>query len=166
MQIIYWRKKTTDVPKIFQKNSLSRPLIYGLTGGLIAGLVGILYLRFIMSHSFFSEVNSQASVDSKTQWWLFGLAVCAAPLFEEFIFRGIIFKGLARTWSLPIAMIASAAIFAIVHPPISVAPVFFLALVTSFIYSRTNLLIAPMVAHAVYNFIILEYQMNLLNWMK
>jgi len=53
------------------------------------------------------------------------MIIVAAPIFEEFIFRGLIFGGLRRSLDLPVAAIASAAIFAIVHPPASVIPVSF-----------------------------------------
>jgi len=45
-------------------------------------------------------------------------------MFEEFIFRGLIYGGLRRSFGAVIAALASAAIFAIVHPPASVIPVF------------------------------------------
>ncbi len=47
--------------------------------------------------------------------------------------------------------LASAAIFAIVHPPASIIPVFGLGIVTALVYQRSRLLVGPMVAHAVYN---------------
>jgi ABC-2 type transport system permease protein len=90
--------------------------------------------------------------------WLVALAVVAAPLFEEFIFRGLIFNGLRRSMGALPAMLASAAIFAIVHPPASMLPVFVLGLCAAFAYERTRMLLAPMLVHAVYNAIILAWQ--------
>ena len=46
--------------------------------------------------------------------------VVAAPVFEEFIFRGLIFGGLRRSFGVWPATLASAAVFAIVHPPLAV----------------------------------------------
>ena len=48
--------------------------------------------------------------------WLLPLTVLAAPLFEEFIFRGPIFGGQRRTFGFGGAALTSAAIFVIVHP--------------------------------------------------
>lgn len=154
LRLIYWRKKTGGVPHIFG-GGLPKAIVYGLVSGVFAGAIGIGYLKFIAQYGFFSESLSKAetaSIDGER--WIFALAVVAAPLFEEFIFRGIIFRGLLRTWALPTAALASAAIFAIVHPPVSVVPVFCLAVIAAFSYARTNLLITPMLAHAVYNFIV------------
>jgi membrane protease YdiL (CAAX protease family) len=103
---------------------------------------------------FKDSTDTLSAVGRDHQWWIFGLAVVAAPLFEEFIFRGLIFRGLLRTWRFPTAALASAAIFAIVHPPVSVVPVFVLGLFTALSYERTGLLLAPILTHAVYNAIV------------
>jgi hypothetical protein len=48
-------------------------------------------------------------------------------------------------------VLASAAIFALVHPAPSVIPVFGLGIATALVYERTGFLFGPMVVHAVYN---------------
>jgi ABC-2 type transport system permease protein len=90
------------------------------------------------------------------------VAVAAAPVFEEFIFRGLIFGGLRRTLGLGLATVASAAIFAIVHPPLSVMPVFVLGVAAALVYERTKMLAAPMLAHALYNAVVLGFQWNVM----
>jgi len=80
-----------------------------------------------------------------------GLAVLAAPVVEEFVFRGLLFRGLERTVRPALAVLSSAAIFAVIHPPISVAPVFVLGLVAAFGFWNTGLLLTPIITHAVYN---------------
>jgi membrane protease YdiL (CAAX protease family) len=60
------------------------------------------------------------------------------------------------------ATFASAAIFAIVHPPMSVIPVFFMAVCAALIYERTKILAAPMTVHAVYNAAVLGFQWNVM----
>jgi len=74
-----------------------------------------------------------------------------APLCEEFIFRGLLFRGLRRDLPLPWAAVASAAVFAIIHPSLGVVPVFGLGLAAAIAYERTGWLLAPVLAHAVYN---------------
>ena len=88
---------------------------------------------------------------SWTRFWIAILAVVAAPIFEEFIFRGLIYGGLRRTLGPTLSLLASAAIFALVHPPFSVIPVFVLGIVTAFVYERTRMLIGPIAVHALYN---------------
>jgi ABC-2 type transport system permease protein len=155
LRIIYWRKKTSGVPNVFGEG-LPRAIGYGLASGVFAGSIGFGYIKLVSHYGFFGESLENSGTNPVSGgWWLFALAVVAAPLFEEFIFRGIIFKGLLRTWALPTAALASAGIFAIVHPPVSFIPVFSLAVIAAFGYAKTRLLITPIIAHAVYNFIVL-----------
>jgi membrane protease YdiL (CAAX protease family) len=55
-------------------------------------------------------------------------------------------------------MLMSAAIFAVVHPPVSMLPVFVLGLCTAWTYERSKTLLAPMLVHAAYNAVILSLQ--------
>jgi membrane protease YdiL (CAAX protease family) len=79
-------------------------------------------------------------------------------VFEEFIFRGLVFGGLRGLLGLQASVLASAAIFALVHPPVSVIPVFGLGVATALVYERTRILLGPVVVHAVYNAAIIAYQ--------
>ncbi|MEG1052298.1 MAG: CPBP family intramembrane glutamic endopeptidase, partial [Janthinobacterium sp.] len=54
----------------------------------------------------------------------------------------------------------AAALFAIVHPPAAMLPVFVLGLCTGLAYERSGSLLAPMLTHALYNAAMLGYQMN------
>jgi ABC-2 type transport system permease protein len=88
--------------------------------------------------------------------WLYAaLAIAAAPLFEEILFRGLVFQPIRRTMPLLPAAAFSALVFAIVHPPLSFAPVFVLGLATAFVQERSKGLLAPMLTHAIYNTAIL-----------
>lgn len=92
-----------------------------------------------------------ATITDTHRNWLLGLAVLAAPLCEEFLFRGLIFGGLRRSMAVLPSAVLSAAIFAIVHPPIAMLPVFILGLCTAWSYQRSKTLLAPMLVHALYN---------------
>ena len=94
--------------------------------------------------------------------WMLPLALVAAPLFEEFIFRGLIFGGLRRSFGVWPATLASAALFAIVHPAFSIIPVFILGACAALVYERSRSLLAPMIVHAVYNACVIGAQTFLL----
>jgi len=79
------------------------------------------------------------------------LFVVAAPIFEEFLFRGLVFQGLRRSAGLVLGVVGSAALFALVHPPIAVVPVFGLGIAAAISFNKSKYLLAPIVAHAVYN---------------
>jgi membrane protease YdiL (CAAX protease family) len=157
MRFVFWRLKSAGVPGIIGAGSV-RAIAWGTGAGIVAGAAALVYVR-LAQHSALFEASRQATALSRGDTlWLLALAVAAAPVFEEFIFRGLIFGGLRRTLGPAISVLASAAIFAVVHPPFSVIPVFGLGLATALIYDRTRLLAGPMAAHAVYNAIVVGYQ--------
>lgn len=150
-QLLFWRAKTVGVPRILGAHWLtSTPL--AIVVGLLAAALGVGWTQLaahtdVLPDSF----QKAASSASKPQWWLAALAIIAAPLFEEFIFRGLVFRGLRRSYGLMVSVLASSAIFALVHPPISVAPVFVLGCACAWLYERSGSLATPMIAHGVYN---------------
>jgi ABC-2 type transport system permease protein len=156
----YWRTKTSGVPVIVNANSGSA-VRWGLGLGTLAAMLGISYV-FLLRHLDIGPESAQHLTDGwSNQVWFLGLAVVAAPLFEEFIFRGLIFGGLRRSMGALPAALASAAIFAIVHPPYSMLPVFALGLFAAFAYERKKVLLAPMLVHAIYNAAVVGYQLSL-----
>jgi ABC-2 type transport system permease protein len=131
-------------------------IVYGLVGGGVAACGAALYLHvltLVPSWETWKETSVVPSLllGETNHLWLYGLFVISAPLCEEFIFRGLIYRGLRRTLHPAVAIVASAALFALVHPAISVVPVFGLGLATAFCFERTGLLLAPIIVHMTYN---------------
>jgi membrane protease YdiL (CAAX protease family) len=146
-------------PRFFDPRG-GRALLYGLFGGVVAAALGALYVIAYHRVPWLRELlRPQTTTELEAGWWLAALAIFAAPLFEEFIFRGLVFTGLRRSLPLPVAVLASAAVFAVVHPPASALPVGLLGIICAVVYDRTGLLIAPMLTHAVYNAAIVALQM-------
>jgi membrane protease YdiL (CAAX protease family) len=157
VRLTYLRSKTTGVPRILAPG-LPRALAWGAGAGLVAAAGGLLYLTSLQRLGILQDASAQSARGLSGSLWIPLLAVVAAPLCEEFIFRGLIFGGLRRTFAAAPSILASAALFAIVHPPLSMLPVFGLGVCTAFVYDRTRMLAAPMLAHAVYNGIVVLYQ--------
>jgi hypothetical protein len=148
MRYVYAKAKTEGVPRI--SGATNQPAL-GIAGGLAAATAALLYL-FVLQYL---GLLDNAARDSRSYVslgiWTVPLAVVAAPVFEEFIFRGLIFGGLRRSFGLWPATLASAAVFAIVHPALAIVPVFVLGVCAALVYERTRSLLAPMIVHAVYN---------------
>jgi len=157
MRLAYWRLNTEGVPRIFGPH-LGRALLAGGAGGFAAIVAAIVYLRLAAHTSLLSRPPETLISRQSGVLWLALLAVVAAPIFEEFIFRGLIFAGLRRTLGLTASLIASAAIFALVHPPPAVIPVFGLGVAAALAYEATGILLAPMLVHALYNAAVITYQ--------
>jgi membrane protease YdiL (CAAX protease family) len=143
-RLIYWRTRASGVPQI-RPASYRSACTTAVAMAAIAVAASAAYL-YALRHFGISLPAHPLSLA-----WMLPLALLAAPLFEEFIFRGLIFGGLRRSMPLTTAMFASAAIFAVVHPPVSMLPVFVLGLCTAWACERTRSLLAPMLTHALYN---------------
>ena len=60
-------------------------------------------------------------------------------------------RPLRRTHGLIFSMLASSILFAIVHDPLSVAPVFCLGCCAALAMERSGSILTPMLVHATYN---------------
>ncbi len=91
-----------------------------------------------------------------------GVAVLAAPIVEELIFRGLLqtllVRGLGRfspsprsPWAVWTGVVLASLLFASVHEAWSAPPIFFLALCLGYLYERTGNLYATMGVHLIFN---------------
>jgi ABC-2 type transport system permease protein len=131
-----------------------RALLAGVLTGLAAGSVALAYTVALEQVPWLRELREQGEqLDANKELlpWIGALAVLAAPLFEELIFRGILYRGFRRSLAPLHAALASALVFALVHPPLAFVPVFVMALLAALVFERTGLLLAPIAAHATYN---------------
>lgn len=79
------------------------------------------------------------------------LAVIAAPIVEEILFRGVLYGALRRSLPRVGAVLASALLFAVIHPMIGTPPVFLLGVLAAFARERSGRLTTAMLVHAAYN---------------
>jgi ABC-2 type transport system permease protein len=156
-RLVYWRSKTVGIPRVFGAGA-GRAVGWGVGAGLVAALGGVGYIYSLKRLDILQDVMRESAKGLSAGVWIPLLAVVVAPIFEEFIFRGLIFAGLRRSLGAVPAIAASAAVFAIVHPPVSMIPVFGLGLCAAFAFDRSKLLLAPMIAHGIYNTAVLLYQ--------
>jgi membrane protease YdiL (CAAX protease family) len=148
-----WRS-TGLRPKEGWRAALASNLAWGVAGGVAAALFCLAYFA-VLGHL---ALLPDAKAPPLSRALLLALTVLAAPLTEEFIFRGLLFAGLRASVPLLWAVPASAAIFALIHPTIAIVPVFVLGCVTALAYQRTGWLLAPMLAHGVYNAVVVLAQ--------
>ncbi len=79
--------------------------------------------------------------------------IVIAPVVEEFIFRGLLLNRWVVKWGGPRAILASSVLFGIVHVEILGHILFGYAM--SILYLETRSLLAPILAHALNNFLAL-----------
>jgi membrane protease YdiL (CAAX protease family) len=73
-----------------------------------------------------------------------------APIIEELVFRGMLYRAWEAQWGWIPAAFASSFVFAFLHPAVYISQ-FLGGLVFVCIYRRTGSLRAPIVTHAVFN---------------
>lgn len=82
----------------------------------------------------------------------FFTAAVAAPLFEEFLFRGFLLPSLTRYLPVSGAIITSSLLFAVAHLSLSeILPLTTLGIVLGVVYTRSRNLLAPMLVHSLWN---------------
>ncbi len=134
----------------------ARGLVQGAIWGGAAALGAFVYLHALGWFSQWKVWKQDAELSSfltraDQPLWICVLLVVAAPVLEEFLFRGLVFQGLRRSTGPLLAVLGSAALFALVHPPIAVIPVFGLGIAAAVSFNRSRFLLAPILTHAVYN---------------
>jgi membrane protease YdiL (CAAX protease family) len=81
------------------------------------------------------------------------LAVVVAPFAEEVVFRGLIYPTLKQHGFRGLGLWGTSLLFAGVHHNAMVLlPLMFLAIVWTLLYESTDNLLAPVVAHSIFNF--------------
>jgi membrane protease YdiL (CAAX protease family) len=89
-------------------------------------------------------------------WWnrvaLGTAAILLAPVAEEILFRGILYPAIKQAGFPRLALWGTSVLFALVHVNlVTFVPLAVLALVLTALYERTNNLLAPITAHAMFN---------------
>ncbi|PIE88946.1 MAG: hypothetical protein CR997_13885 [Acidobacteria bacterium] len=79
------------------------------------------------------------------------LSCLIAPIWEEFLFRGLIFKTMAHSMTRLEALLWSSLVFALFHPTNYLPLVFTMGFCLGLIYMRSRNLLAPVVAHVLWN---------------
>ena len=89
-------------------------------------------------------------------WWMRGylafFAVVLVPVAEEFLFRGLLYPSIKQLGWPRMAWIGVSLLFALIHfnAP-SFLPLFVFALVLTWLYEKTDCLLAPIAAHSLFN---------------
>ncbi len=86
------------------------------------------------------------------QIYLVFFAIVLAPVAEEFIFRGLLFPFLKQHDMPKTAWIGLNLFFAFIHGDAAIfIPLFVLSLALTWLYEKTDTLLAPIFAHALFN---------------
>lgn len=134
-----------------------------LAAGVLAGVAPVMFgLKFISEialERLHFPVTDQRAVElflsAKSPWlsaYLVFFAVVLAPLGEEFFFRGLLFSTAQRFGWPKLGWVGVSFLFALIHlnAP-TFLPLFVLALALTWLYEKTGGLLAPVMAHSLFN---------------
>ncbi|HEY4355838.1 MAG TPA: CPBP family intramembrane glutamic endopeptidase [Acidobacteriaceae bacterium] len=139
--------------------TLPGALLMGAAGGVVLGLLAHGYTAILEHIPKIAEIIRKDQEEaSKIPGWHTSYAIMAigfAPLAEEYLFRGLLFRALDREWGGWRAVIGSAAFFAAYHPTLAWPPVFLVGVANALLFKKTKRLNAAVVLHMVYNAVVL-----------
>ena len=103
--------------------------------------------------------ENQLAVDlilnAKSPWlraYLGFFAVVLAPVAEEFVFRGVLYPFVKQLGFPKLAWVGVSLLFAFIHDDAQIfVPLFVLALALTWLYERTDNLLAPILMHGLFN---------------
>jgi len=94
-------------------------------------------------------------VNAKSAWlrgYLAFFAMVLAPVSEEFMFRGVLFPFVKQLGWPKLAWFGVSFLFALIHVNApTLLPLFVLALALTWLYQKTDCLLAPIAAHSLFN---------------
>jgi membrane protease YdiL (CAAX protease family) len=127
----------------------------GAGAGALLGLCAVGYRQVVLQLPAIQELIARhpemAMTSTAHFWWLALLAIGFAPIAEEYLFRGLLYRALDREWGGWRALVGGAAFFAIYHPPLSWLPVGLLGLLNAFIFKKAGRLLPCVFSHMAYN---------------
>lgn len=120
--------------------------------------LALLVLVALLVPSFNSNQPQDVGLQNPHGTWqlVFGFIslVVLTPIYEETIFRGMLFTGLRRNASFAFSAVLSATVFAFLHGQWNVAiDTFALGLTLAYLVEKTNSVVPGMVLHATKNLV-------------
>jgi Type II CAAX prenyl endopeptidase Rce1-like len=135
-------------------------LLMAASLGIALGLVGLGYTALLEHLPWTAEMmrKAQEARQNLPEWRTYSMvmAVGFAPLAEEYLFRGLLFRALDREWGGWKAVLGSAAFFAIYHPPLAWPLVFSVGALNAVLFKKTRRLAPAVVLHMLYNAVVLS----------
>lgn len=156
---IFLRLNETRVRDAFGLNLRNFFRSIALAVGVLIAALALEYLYGLALQKIGWHPPSQTAVQllNGAPWWPTGFylaffAVVLAPVAEEFIFRGVLFSFVKNLGYPKLAWIGVSLLFALIHGDAGIfAPLFFLALALTWLYEKTENLLASIITHALFN---------------
>jgi len=132
-----------------------RIFVYSVCGGIANFLImySIYYYGFKDIENSFSQTQKELqSLNTPFDYFVYlSMTLFLGPIVEEFIFRGILYSPYRKKYGLYGGIFINAFLFAVSHYGIPVIPYIFGGVIIVILYEKMESIIAPIIAHIVYN---------------
>jgi membrane protease YdiL (CAAX protease family) len=174
--VFFLTSRNISVVRLFGFTRVSLGRVLGIALGLLLAAFPLTALcTDIMVRLLGDEAKTQEILDffvdsAKHSQWLtvVGTALAAsvaAPILEEFVFRGYIYSVLRRYLGIGPGMLLSALLFGAIHGNVMAFPALcVLAMCLTLAYETTGSLAVPMTMHAVFNLVNLAINLAVTLW--
>lgn len=144
------------IPAFFD-GPIPKSILFGIGMGGVALAIGQAW-SMVLARAFGPSVNTDGALAMVREFPLWGkisiaiLGTVAAPLGEEFFFRGFLFGRYAAAGRVNLGIFVSSLFFAAAHlDPVNFVGLFAMGAIMAWTYHRSGTLIASMTTHAVNN---------------
>jgi len=128
---------------------------------VLLGLIAHLYLLAIATVPWIGEAIQNSRHQMQGIPGMVGayvvIAIGFAPFAEEYLFRGLVFRALDRSWGGWKAVAGAAAFFAIYHNPFAWLPVSLVGAANCLLFKRAKRLAPAVLLHMSYNLIVVSW---------
>lgn len=128
-------------------------LLFGLSLNVVIEVLLTFVSQIAAFSEFFESYNQVSEVIFSGNFVMTLLAVgIIGPIFEELLFRGLVFGELRKISHVRVAIVIQALLFGIYHlNVIQGSYAFFIGLLLGFVYYRSNSILAPILIHIAVN---------------
>ncbi len=139
----------------FTTKKIPIALLFGVIGFVVA-FIAAAVVGYPIEQQFGVDPTQQAISQSATEPGLFPLVFISgaiiAPIAEEIVFRGYMYKAFRDRFKMWYAILLSAALFAVIHLEWRAAlSLFVIGIVLAYVYEKTGNIMAPITLHILNN---------------
>lgn len=156
LAIRIWRLPAGEILRLWAPGTGSGLVVLAILGLLVSAAAYAFAIYNVDRSALVQDISQFKSFLDAPTWWLIALAAAVgAPIAEEILFRGYLYGVLRDSRLGPmLAAAVSAALWAGLHFSYTIygiAAIFLIGLYLAWLRDRTGGLLAPILAHSIYN---------------
>jgi membrane protease YdiL (CAAX protease family) len=156
-EIWFWPQPALALPRSGWRQGLMSFRIGALAGAALGGVAfgyTVMLRHMAWTAPLITNAEAQLSSLPHARLALAVMGVLLAPVAEEYLFRGLLYRALDREWGGWRAVLGSAAFFAMYHPTLAWLPVGAMGACSAVLFKRTGRLSTAVALHMAYNAIL------------